>query len=145
MNTLAEPVVTSSELPLGSGEVSEMKEIHFFTDYYQSLFWMGDHRYLNRSPVKNLMDPLLDYDECKTALAEAKSLYESGEKYSRVYVCTQMCFLSTAWLEYGYRIFVHDDTGQFEIKLGSDNERTTREIRIAHNLYRMWENGCFTV
>lgn len=61
----------------------------------------------------------------------------------KVYVCKQMCFLDTAWLVYGFRIFVHDKTGQYEIKLGSSNERTHRDIRAAHNLFKMWSNGEF--
>ena len=56
---------------------------------------------------------------------------------------TQMCFLSTRWFEDGFRVFVHDRTGTFEIVLGEGNERTDRHIRLGHNLFRMWENGEF--
>lgn len=60
-----------------------------------------------------------------------------------MYTTMQMSFLSTEWFDLGYRIFVHDDTGMFEIVLGEGNERTSRHIRRAHNLFRMWENGEF--
>ncbi|MBQ7621102.1 MAG: hypothetical protein IJV47_02455 [Candidatus Methanomethylophilaceae archaeon] len=60
------------------------------------------------------------------------------------YIATiQMCYLDTRWFEEGFRIFVHDHTGTFEIVLGEGNERTDRYIRYAHCLYRMWLNGEF--
>lgn len=60
---------------------------------------------------------------------------------------TQMGLMSMRLIsDYGYRIFVHDDTLNFdscyEIRVG-DNERTNREIRIAHNIFRMWRAGAF--
>lgn len=48
--------------------------------------------------------------------------------------------------EYGYRIFVHDNVLNFdncyEIKVG-DNERMNREIRLGHNIFKMWRAGEF--
>ncbi len=54
-----------------------------------------------------------------------------------------MCYLETRWIEEGFRIFVHDHTGMFEITIGENNERTDRYIRYGHYLFRMWENGEF--
>lgn len=48
--------------------------------------------------------------------------------------------------ECGYRIFIHDKpcaVGKcYEIKLGQ-NERTNREIKEHHNLFKMWNAGEF--
>lgn len=58
---------------------------------------------------------------------------------------TQMGLLRTALFERGYHIFVHSfgcDT--FEIKLGGENSNTRKEIRMAHNLFKMWESGALS-
>ena len=56
---------------------------------------------------------------------------------------TQMGLLTTALFEHGYRILIHPyDNAEYEIKLGQ-NECTDREIRMAHNLFKMWEVGSF--
>lgn len=60
---------------------------------------------------------------------------------------TQMGLMSMDLIaSYGYRIFVHDDICNqdscYEIKVG-DNERTNREIRVAHNIFKMWRAGEF--
>lgn len=121
-----------------------MKEIHFFTSYQESLDWACEHNYLIRHYIPSpILIELFDYDECMETLTIVRGKNALGEKYSKVIVCTQMCFLDTEWLEYGYRVFIHDKTGTFEIVLGDKNERTTRHIRLAHNLYKMWSNGAF--
>ena len=57
---------------------------------------------------------------------------------------TQMGLLNTGLLTSGYRIFIHEDYNTvYEIKLGSDNERTNREIKLSHDLFRLWRNGEF--
>jgi hypothetical protein len=56
---------------------------------------------------------------------------------------TQMALLNTSLFEKGYQIFIHDDSGIYEIKLGSDNKRTKREIRMCHDLFKLWESGEF--
>lgn len=43
-----------------------------------------------------------------------------------------------------YRIFIHDLAGTYEIRLG-DCDRTTREIRRGHNIFKMWVSGEFDV
>lgn len=59
-------------------------------------------------------------------------------------VTTQMGYLSTMLLEKGYRIFVHPGyDSKYEIKLGQ-NTCTQKEIRLAHNLFKMWATGAFT-
>ena len=51
--------------------------------------------------------------------------------------------ISSKLFDVGYRIFIHDDHGEFELTLG-DCARTNREIRYAHNHFKMWISGEFT-
>ena len=117
-----------------------MKEIHFFTDYHESLIWMADHKYLFKGiSGDKVLEELIDYKDVYNVLQNLKS----ESHFSKVYVTTQMCFIDSVWFSYGFRIFVHDSTGTFEIKLGS-NERTGRLIRMSHCLFRLWEHGEFS-
>ena len=56
----------------------------------------------------------------------------------------QMGFLHTRLFDLGYRIFIHESENEFyEIVLGCENERTNREIKMGHNLFKMWQSGEF--
>ena len=75
---------------------------------------------------------------------DTKNKIKNGVKYIKT---TQMGLLSTDLFELGYRIFVHDFNYEegfysYEITLGT-NERTNKDIRMAHNLFRIWKAGGF--
>lgn len=95
-----------------------MKEIHFYTDY---------------SCVPDYIR--FDcgwYDTLKSIVTED------------IVHTTQMALLSTTLFVDGFRIFIHERLGDvYEIKLGGDNERTDREIRPGHDLFRLWSAGEF--
>lgn len=66
------------------------------------------------------------------------SIEEEDEKI----VSTQVILCTTKLFELGYRIFVHDFKGIYEIKLGK-NDCTNREIKMSHNLPKLILNGEF--
>lgn len=60
----------------------------------------------------------------------------------------QMGLLSTRLVEKGYRIFVHpykEKSYEIRVGIGVENECTKKELRPAHNLFRMWQAGAFHV
>jgi len=119
-----------------------MKEIHFFTNYFSALEWYLENAEKYGCPIENIRD----FEDGENALRRAEILHDmNAHTYDKAYVATQMCFLTTKWFKYGFRVFVHDKSGMFEIKLGTDNDRTNREIRMSHNLFKMWKEGCFDV
>ena len=70
--------------------------------------------------------------------------YECIRKRDNMIHTTQMAVMSTELLAMGYKIFIHEKNKEvYEIKLGSDNTCTDKEIRIGHNLFKMWENNAF--
>lgn len=66
------------------------------------------------------------------------------EKNKSIINTTQMGLLHTRFFGLGYRIFVHESQDDFyEIVLGGRNERINREIKMGHNLLKMWQSGEF--
>lgn len=58
---------------------------------------------------------------------------------------TQLSLLGTYLFEMGYKIFVREKHKElFEIKLGTENDRTSREIKMGHNLEKLLIAGEFT-
>lgn len=69
---------------------------------------------------------------------------EQIENGKNIIHTTQMGLLNTRLFELGYRIFIHEyELEYYEIVLGSGNERTNREIKMGHNLFKMWQSGEF--
>lgn len=95
-------------------------EIHFET------FWTEDY-YFEDCCVEFFYDTTLE-------------MINERRPYIRT---TQMALLSTDLIAKGYRIFVHDKDGEYEIKLGGGNERTNKDLRMEHNILKMWLAGEF--
>lgn len=92
-----------------------MKEIHFYTA---------------RPP-----------EGCYTTWVETEMALYMGED---VIHTTQMGLLHTQLFDQDYAVFIHGlNDSVYEIKLGPDNERTKREIKMGQNLFKMWQAGEF--
>lgn len=55
----------------------------------------------------------------------------------------QIAILALHPLARGWRVFLIDRHGQYEIELGADNKRTDREISGTHNLLNLYLTGKF--
>ena len=66
----------------------------------------------------------------------------SIEERDKKIASTQVILCTTKLFKLGYRIFVHDLKGIYEIKLGK-NKCTNREIKMSHNLPKLILNGEF--
>ena len=84
----------------------------------------------------------LDRPDLLRGWLETVAAINNGNEYIAT---TQMGLLSTDLFDLGYRICVDSspDEAPFEIELGDKNKRTDREIRMGHNLFKMWKNGEF--
>lgn len=104
-----------------------MKEIHFALDdvrpseiekdFYFSFSWKGT------KDIIEIMD-------------------RHGEGALYTYSMGMLTYASDLF-ERGWRVFIHDDTGAFEVKLGVGNERTNMEIKPEHNIFKLWLAGEF--
>ena len=112
-----------------------MREIHFFESEEDEKDWVMDPF------VLDLPDPIWVMNDYALMSSVLKNVPQ--ESRGIVIATIQMCYLDTRWFEKGFRIFVHDHTGTFEIVLGEGNERTDREIRYANSLYNLWLGGEF--
>lgn len=84
---------------------------------------------------------LTNFKALKTDWYHTKQAIENGDIFIAT---TQMGLLSTRLFELGYKIFIHQSNGKtYEIKLGDKNTCTDKDIRLSHNLFRMWIAGAF--
>lgn len=72
---------------------------------------------------------------------ETEELIRQGARFIQTY---QMGLLGMCLIESGYQVFIHERDGEtYELRLGNC-DRTEKEIRPAHNLFRMWQAGAFS-
>ena len=94
------------------------KQIHFYEDGRGSLVLMAH-----------------SWQETEAAISGGKSMIYTN----------QMALLETSLFEKGYRVFVHPpDAPVYEIKLGAGNECCGRELRMGHNIFKLWRAGEFS-
>lgn len=81
------------------------------------------------------MHPYIESSWTKTI-----SMYKRNVSEIHTY---QITLLALHPLARGWRVFLFDRHGQYEIELGVDNKRTDREIRGTHNLLNLYLAGEF--
>lgn len=97
----------------------EEREIHFYYD-------------LKDSPD---FGTFIDWQETEEAILRGDTIIHTSQM--------GLLTMSSRLFDAGYRIFIWDDHGEFELTLG-DCARTNREIRYTHNHFKMWVSGEFT-
>lgn len=113
-----DPYSSRCYYPLEKGD----KEIHFYSSMDYAFSAMGPQLYKG-------------WEGTLEALQEGIPIIHTLQMGILTY--------SSKIFDAGYRIFIWDDHGEFELTLG-DCARTNREIRYAHNHFKMWVSGEFT-
>lgn len=113
-----------------------MLEIHFFAalEYMDA----NDPIIYHRLYCQDWVSTECMFEKCKDALKRM------GDNFNHKLYTVEMSFLREAWdlhCEYGVKIFVHDSTGAYEIS--EDNGCTDRQLRRAHDIFKLWRGGAF--
>ena len=87
------------------------------------------------NPAREGEDIFIGHLETATALREGREMIRTD----------QSTFFSTETIANGYRLFAHfaDRGGSVEVRIGTVNQSTGREIRRGHNLERLLLAGEF--
>lgn len=104
-----------------------MKEIHFFECYGTMAMYA-----LNLESEEKT-----DFFVCMSYYGTTMAI----DKNTPIILTTDMSSMSMDLIDQGYRIFLHQvGCEDIEIKVG-DNDWTDKDIRMAHNIEKMWKSG----